>query len=228
MKKNFSICFGLILSISIFAQSEDYYRLYNYAKEIPVSKTKNIEKLSKYCIKGAKSKKELAELIYYWIALNINYDVESYQNGLNINTSAECTFANKKSICEGYSKLYKELCDKVGLECVLISGFAKGYGYTGERINSPNHSWNAVKISNKWQLIDVTWGSGYVELINDTLVYKKLLCVRYLFDNPDDFILEHFPEDSKWQLLKKKISLDDFYSQEMETKRQERKAKIPK
>jgi len=210
----------LIWSITgILAQNKDYDRLFKYAKNTPKYKSKNIQSLSKYLIKGTKSKKELAELIYYWISLNIDYDVVSFQHNININVSAENTFKNKKSVCAGYANLYKTLCDKVGLECNVINGYAKGYGYDSGIIFNVNHSWNVVKIKNKWELIDATWGAGYVEMQNDSLVFIRELNLRYLFDNPEDFILDHFPEDPKWQLLKKRITIEDYNSHEMEVKR---------
>jgi hypothetical protein len=69
-----------------------------------------------------------------------------------------------------------------------------------------NHAWNAVRIGSQWKLVDVTWGSGYAEMKNDTLIYTPSLNVRYLMVDPRDFLLEHFPEDKKWQLVNKEIT----------------------
>lgn len=217
--KHYLIIICLIFSSSIFAQSKDFYRLFDYANNAPSRKTKSIESLSKYFKKGAKSQKELAELIYFWISNNIAYDVESYINNLDIDVSAENTFLTRKTVCSGYANLFLEFCYRVNLDCEVIDGFAKGYGFNGEKVQKPNHAWNAVKINNKWELIDVTWGAGYVDNEEGILSFRKLFCSRYLFDKPDDFILEHFPVDSKWQLTRKTVSIKEFYSQEMETKR---------
>ncbi|MBQ8029114.1 MAG: fibronectin type III domain-containing protein, partial [Clostridia bacterium] len=50
-------------------------------------------------------------------------------------------------VCEGYSKSFKIICDRLNIPCVLVSGYA------GE-----NHMWNYVQLENgKWYLVDVTW-----------------------------------------------------------------------
>ena len=46
-----------------------------------------------------------------------------------------------------------------------IIGHSKGLGFNYEdTISDENtdHEWNAVKINNKWCLIDTTWGAGSV------------------------------------------------------------------
>ena len=58
---------------------------------------------------------------------------------------------NKKGVCEGIAKTFKYLCDKVGIECIYVHGKAKG------DVNSINHSWNKVKINDKWYNVDVTY-----------------------------------------------------------------------
>lgn len=50
----------------------------------------------------------------------------------------------------------------------------------------------------------------------------ELWNARYFLDDPNDFILEHFPQDEVWQLLDNEISIDAFFSAEMEEKRKAR------
>jgi transglutaminase/protease-like cytokinesis protein 3 len=97
----------LFFTISINAQNQTYYRLIGYVKKTPESVSKDISTLAEYLKKGAKSKKELVQLIYYWISLNIDYDVESFENNTKDDVSAESTFFNRKSVCSGYANLFK-------------------------------------------------------------------------------------------------------------------------
>lgn len=221
--KKITILFIFLFTISINAQNQSFYRLIEYVEKVPELETKDIQTLSKYLTKGAKSKKELVQLIYYWISLNIDYDIESFENNTIDDVSAETTFLNRKSVCAGYANLFKEICTILKIKCEVINGYAKGYGYNGEYLKEVNHAWNAVKMYAKWEFIDVTWGAGSAfENENGKLIFEKQLCVRYLLDNPEDFILEHLPENPKWQLLEKQISMDTFFSKEMEIKRLER------
>lgn len=221
MKKK--ILFILLFTISINAQNQSFDRLIEYVEKTPESENKDILTLSKYLAKGAKSKKELVQLIYYWISLNIDYDVDSFENNTINDVTAETTFFNRKSVCAGYANLFKEMCAISRIKCEVINGYAKGYGYKGEYLKEVNHAWNAIKMYEKWEFIDVTWGAGGAfENENGKLIFEKQLCVRYLLDSPEDFILEHLPEKPEWQLLGKQISIDDFFSNEMEIKRLKR------
>ena len=61
-------------------------------------------------------------------------------------------------VCEGYSRAFKVLCDKMGIPCILMSGVAKIGG------NEGGHMWNYVQMENgKWYAIDVTWDDPAME-----------------------------------------------------------------
>ena len=49
-------------------------------------------------------------------------------------------------VCAGYSKAFKYLCDKVGIECKVVNGEMNGYA----------HVWNVVTLEGKNYIVDVT------------------------------------------------------------------------
>lgn len=212
-----------MFSMSNYSQIKNFKEIEKYVKEVPKSETLDIETLSKYLKKGAKTKKEIVTRIYFWIAENIEYDIDAFNNKRQIDVSAIATLENRKSVCAGYSRLFKAICDNAQIKCVIIEGYAKGEGYKGESLSETNHDWNAVKLFDKWELIDSTWGAGGLILNGE---YFKSWCSRYLFDDPNDFILEHFPKNEEWQLLENKITIDTFFSEEMEKKRKIRNGEI--
>lgn len=172
-----------------------------------------VRHLSKY----AETKKDKVALIYYWIASNISYDVASYGGKVKSRTPQQ-VFTEKRGTYRGYVDLFKLMCDEAKVRCVVITGYAKGYNFTGERLAKANHAWNAVWVDNNWALVDVTWGSGYVQDAGDTFIFRRALDDDYLFSKPEGFIIQHFPEDIKWQLLETPVSVDDFYSDDMNFK----------
>ena len=212
-----------MFSISNYSQIKNFKEIEKYVKEVPESETLDIETLSKYLKKGAKTKKEIVSRIYFWIAENIEYDWDAFNNKRQIDVSAITTLENRKSVCAGFARLFKAICDNAQIKCVIIEGYAKGYDYKGERLTEINHAWNAVKLYDKWELIDSTWGIGGLILNGE---YVKSWCARYLFEDPNDFILEHFPKNEEWQLLENKITIDTFFSEEMEKKRKIRKGEL--
>ncbi|MEX0314252.1 MAG: transglutaminase domain-containing protein [Allomuricauda sp.] len=120
-------------------------------------------------------------------------------------------FKNKRGVCHDYSKVLKKLYDKFGLESHIIRGVVKEdvRDITGEKIYK-NHAWNAVKLNGEWKLMDPTWASGYYDESRKIQVRK--FNERYFDVNPKEFIKDHFPAESKWQLLKEPISVKSFYS----------------
>lgn len=60
-----------------------------------------------------------------------------------------------KCVCEGFAKAFKFLCDKIELECWVVSG--KG----SSSIGAGPHAWNIVKINGYYHHVDVTWDNQY-------------------------------------------------------------------
>ena len=57
-------------------------------------------------------------------------------------------------VCEGYARAFKVLCDKLGIPCVLATGYARSQAGG----NGVTHMWNEVQMENGlWYAIDVTW-----------------------------------------------------------------------
>jgi len=149
-------------------------------------------------------------IIYYWIAQNIRYDIDADFNSHNRHQKAEDVFRTGKSTCEGYASLFKTLCDILHIPCEKINGYAKDYSF---KIAQPifsniNHTWNAIQLNNNyWYLIDSAWGTGYIDGNHE---YKKDLKPHYFLTHPEHMIYNHLPEESRWQLLKKPITMDDY------------------
>lgn len=75
------------------------------------------------------------------------------------------------AVCEGYARAFQLLCNKVNIDCVMVSG----------TVDNTNHAWNCVKIGGEWYQIDVTW--------NDTDGEKDYLQNDY-FNLTDSLMLE--------------------------------------
>lgn len=65
----------------------------------------------------------------------------------------------KSGVCEGISKTFKLLCDRLGVESLIAFGTSSLEGL-GEGIP---HAWNIVKIDDDFTHIDVTWDIGVSE-----------------------------------------------------------------
>ncbi|MDD5700741.1 MAG: transglutaminase domain-containing protein [Dehalococcoidales bacterium] len=179
-----------------------------YAIGTPDSAAKSVNVLANYLIQPAKNDFEKTRAIYRWITQNISYDFSAYLTGRYGSTNAVDVLVSRSSVCQGYSSLFNALAKSAGLEVVTITGWAKGYSYTaGDQITGPtNHAWNGVKINGGWYLIDSTWSAG--SIIQQRFV--RDFDESYFLTPPNQFIYNHLPEDSKWQLLSTPFSKSDF------------------
>lgn len=87
--------------------------------------------------------------IYEYIAKNYSYRNNTKILGAtttNETRSVGYMLARHEGCCESYAKLTKLLCDKLGVECIIVDGCS--------------HMWNQVKIDGKWYIVDSTWGDS--------------------------------------------------------------------
>jgi transglutaminase/protease-like cytokinesis protein 3 len=216
MKQLYSFLLILVF-LNVFSQSKiDSLR---YKRALKAPQTTDVKYLARFLKVGAKTDSEVVETFYYWIAQNIEYDVNLYKSDsiTDEEVSVKNVLAKKKSICEGYANLMLELCNVAKIECEKIVGEA--INNTDNKVSG--HAWNAVKINDEWKLIDITWGTGAF-LDQELKEYSKEIDLKYLFGNPDYFIIDHFPEEERWQLLAIPISKEKFLSSEWKEMRFEK------
>lgn len=192
---------------------DKFTTLDKYARETPDKYSYNNSKLVEYLKIPAKNDLEKARLLYSWIATHIRYDDEAFNSGRYKDQSADSILVNRTAVCEGYSSLFQELGDHMGLEVEKISGYAKGYGYEpGNKFKDTNHAWNAVKIDGTWRLIDVTWGSSDSETTDKGLKSTMRFDPYWFCVQPEAFIFSHLPENKDWQLTDQTMTLKQYES----------------
>lgn len=146
-----------------------------------------------------------ARAIFTWFHHNIYYDTVSFFGNCVKHMSVEDTIFSGKAVCQGYAETYKAIANRAGLECVLVSGHGKGYGYTplkeGERPPPPKpdgHAWNAVRIDGgEWKLLDACWGAGHLD--SGCGEYKQEFNSSQFTRSNDKFGLSHFPKNPQYQ-----------------------------
>lgn len=112
----------------------------------------------------------------------------------------------KKTMCTGYAYLVKELCNLVDIPCKIIDGYGRSVASNIKKLEIPNHSWNAVRLNNKWYLCDATWSSGYLDEYG---VFVTSYNDGYFLTEPLFFAKNHFPLQQKW-LLDDTIKVSSF------------------
>lgn len=99
--------------------------------------------------------------LHDYLKSNLEYDtVAASSHKPNERNIAEAhniigALLNNKCVCEGFAKAFKFLCDKIDLECWVVTGKGSSSIGTGPR------AWNIVKINGYYHHVDVTWDNQY-------------------------------------------------------------------
>lgn len=142
-----------------------------------------------------------ARAIFTWCHHNIAYNVEEFFAKCIKGRNVEDTIFHGKAVCQGYAEVYQAIAQRAGLQCVVVGGHGKGYGYVPLKKGQPpprrdpsGHAWNAVRIDNgEWKLLDACWGAGSVGNQQYNKHFKpEMFCLSNEF-----FGLKHFPQDER-------------------------------
>jgi hypothetical protein len=133
---------------------------------------------------------EKLDFMNTYLALNSTFlfgqetETEANYNSTIYNAFAGGTEKQGDVQCVGYAHAVQYLCDRTGIESMVI---------TGLNDKDESHAWNVVKVNGDWYNFDITWDDP----ILDTPNYKN---VRHMFVLvPDEWILDktHFSQNLK-------------------------------
>ena len=119
---------------------------------------------------------ETVDYIYCWIINNTVFNTS--ENNQDIRS----VFLSHESVCNGYASAFQYLCNKAGVECLTVTGYA----------DEDTHAWNEVNIDGMYYWIDTTWSDPVGE--TDVLNYNYFcltdeeIFLHHTIDNP------YFPE----------------------------------
>lgn len=173
---------------------------------------KNLPAVVKSLTGGNSGTAATAKVLHDWICDNIAYDTDVFDNPrIALEQDYASVLKKKKAICSGYTNLMNEMCRLAGVESIGITGYSKGFGYSGtiKKGQRPDHAWNAIRIGNRWQLVDVTWDAGFC----DWKHFVRHYSTDYLYLTPEQFIFSHLPQDEQYQYLKKPVTVEEFVEQ---------------
>ncbi len=133
------------------------------AAKIRVKLDQVADSLIRQLINDHQSDYDKVRVLHDYLKSNLEYDhVAANSQRPNERKIAEAhnivgALLNHKCVCEGFAKAMKFLCDKIGLECWVISG--KG----SSPVARGDHAWNIVKINGYYHHVDVTWDNQYAD-----------------------------------------------------------------
>ncbi|MGG1631693.1 transglutaminase domain-containing protein [Rossellomorea sp. NRS-1567] len=154
-------------------ENSDYFRFFGFAKfEVEStgedkrdllpsrgvqSDAQEIKEQAKTVTAGKTSARDKAKAIYEYVAKNVSYDVEKYENDdFNWDDSALKTLETKTGVCQDYAYLAIAMLRASDIEARFVEGRAGG-------IFPGRHAWVEANLDGEWVTLDPTWGSGYLK-----------------------------------------------------------------
>lgn len=160
------------------------------------------------CVKGCKSKYEVALSIHDYLTKTVAYDYDSLPiKDLN---SKEVTNAHSligpllygKGVCDGISDAYSFLLSTCGIKATTVSG---------NTTEGEPHAWNIIRIEGEWYHVDVTWdlnkgnGNHWFFCLNDAQMSRTRIIKGYV---PCNGIEYNYIRRQGTYFIKKKDAID--------------------
>ncbi len=159
-------------------------------------------------------KEDKARAIYYWIANNIAIDPKATRANDNKKSDPVDVIQLRKATPIGFALLVQEMCSMANIRCLTLDGYVKkNADDINNKADEINHSWNVVQLGmspEQWFYIDAAKASGFMD--NKMSFFTKSFTSEYFFADKLLFNLDHFPDNSAWQLNGGPKSLKEFYS----------------
>ena len=99
---------------------------------------------------------ETVKAIHDWICKTVKYadkNGDKFKNNYRAYQTAYSALVSPyTTVCAGYAKSFKLLCDAYNIPCIVVSG-------TGGDTNNEKqpHAWNYVQLDGGWYAVDCTW-----------------------------------------------------------------------
>jgi len=239
--KSLLILFILLIPVIALPQQKvvNLYPVDSFATTVRYKN--NIYDLTKKLTEPYSEQLYKARAIFKWITENIRYDYKYYNKyyfkgkepeTYNCKDDKDCeakkvvweakyidkVLRNKKAVCQGYSMLFKKMCDIAGLKSEIITGYVRTEYYQVGTAGTLDHAWNAVLIDSAYYLLDATWAAGgcWKDTDGKLIFFSKNYNDHYWLTPSADFARNHYPQNNKWALLsnytKDSFSLNPYYA----------------
>ncbi len=188
MKKITILIFSILLVNTVLATDSLVFKLrkrdYKHVDSISQTYKTVDEAISKISL--FKEDVDKARAVYNFVASYMTYELypELIANKpvpidrQTAKVSLPISIKTRKGVCYDYAVLYEYICEKVGLECAVVSGIVK------ENWNA-RHGWNVVTIDSKMYILDVTYADNvlgrYKSIEYNTFLIPSHYAITYWY-----------------------------------------------
>lgn len=131
-----------------------YYAPYSSIKELENEYYNTLWAAQNFAVTGSTRYEKVKSIVDRLCALADYAEVTGFEDASNskIFFPSSCLLSPYKTVCDGYSKAFKMICDANGIPSLIIAGYGYASGSWG------GHAWNYVQLEDgRWYALDVTW-----------------------------------------------------------------------
>ncbi|KAA1475684.1 hypothetical protein DENSPDRAFT_842493 [Dentipellis sp. KUC8613] len=198
----------------------DYTAMDEHASHFPREHVTSIEALAYDLTSPFPVAIDKVRAITFWLHLNITYDAEAFLTHNVKPSTPDSTLRSGMAVCEGYGGLFAALALAAGLECIVVTGHGKGFGYAPLAPGAPvppysaGHAWNAVRLDDgAWKLVDSCWAGGALDASG---VFTRRFDSFHFMATNEEFGRRHFPDPREpWkQFVEPLVSWEEYIGAE--------------
>jgi transglutaminase/protease-like cytokinesis protein 3 len=171
------------------------------------SNINSLHDLAKKAKSTTNDQKEQLNILLHWTYNNITGDSERFFYGGELQ-NIEKTVKSGKGLCEDYTLIFNQYCKLLDIKSIRVDGYIKPINFKeNDKLERPNHTWNAVFIGQNWLLCDLFWSTTSLNFSN---TFTNKINPKYFLSEGEIFIETHLPCDPIFQLLNNPIKLEAF------------------
>ena len=172
------------LHITSYADYAEVRPAYSCTGEEWTQKQEQIQEAVQQCLSGIgneASEYERIKYVFEYLVNTVDYDLNSSDNQ-NIYSA----LVNRISVCAGYSRAAQYLLQKIGVECIYVTGNIPGQGA---------HAWNIVKCDGNYYQMDVTFGDPvFLKQESGEQMPESSINYGYLCCTDEEIFKNHEPD----------------------------------
>ena len=154
--------------------NENSIYLDNLNKKITKEEEEKLEKFTEKFLPLFKGKTDYEKIYmaYTYISSTAVYQSEgAFENLIDAYISAYDVLVDHKTVCLGSSTAFSYLMDKLGIESYIVDHIEE---YDPDnRVYYSNHTYNVVKLDNKWYVVDIKYGNDLSGLLVGNQNYQN-------------------------------------------------------
>ena len=121
-----------------------------------------------------------------------DYVTASAEDSERYYTAYGC-LVDHRAVCEGYSKGFMAVMNRIGVPCGVVSG--------KDKRNGQGHAWNYVEYEGKYYWIDVTWDDPLMVTEDDETGKDGTLSHKYYFIDDEELYRTHEADTDDTQFI---------------------------